>query len=286
MDASVLEQTARDAMNDGRWLECARAYEQLLALIPDGPRSAIWWYDAALAYKFLRDWPKAYELGIEAAARSKRGTRDPAFWNLGIAATVLRDWTTARDAWTGYGLNLTPGTGPIEERYGRNLVRITAGDGYEVVWAQRLCPTRARVLSVPFHPSRRHGEVVVHDGEPTGERIVDGRTYTVFDELLLFEASDVPTVTVTIEAGTSADVDALHALVGDEHDLGIEMLSSAQLLCSCCSVATIEQVRDDVQGGQHNVLIAAPVAQVTELMEQWRTDNPAGRSWRDLHVGA
>ena len=40
------------------------------------------------------------------------------------------------------------------------------------MWVRRLCPTRARVVSVPFDPIRGYGEIVVHDGEPKGDRII------------------------------------------------------------------------------------------------------------------
>lgn len=81
----------------------ADLYEQVLAHVPDEKSSAEkssaeWWYDAALGHRFLRDWEKAYEPGVRAAARSPRGQGDPAYWNLGIATTIRRDWTTARGA--------------------------------------------------------------------------------------------------------------------------------------------------------------------------------------------
>src|SRR5262245_26977781 len=104
---------ARAAWEAEDWARSAAAYERLLEAFPDTPASAAWWFDAALAHKFLRNWPEAYRLGREAAARARRGEQDPAFWNLGIAATVLREWETARDAWTGYGITISPGTGPI-----------------------------------------------------------------------------------------------------------------------------------------------------------------------------
>jgi hypothetical protein len=45
---------------------------------------------------------------------------------------------------------------------------------------------------------------VLHDGEPKGERIVDGRSHSVFDEILLFEASELPAHTVTVSAGAGS----------------------------------------------------------------------------------
>lgn len=81
MDANetTLFEKARAAWDAERWEEAAACYEQLLALRPDAAGSYAWWFDAALAFKFLRNWPKAFELGREAAARSKSRKGDPAF---------------------------------------------------------------------------------------------------------------------------------------------------------------------------------------------------------------
>jgi hypothetical protein len=177
-----LVREARDAWAAQDWELSAALYEQLAVQAPGDPRVGDWWYDAALAQKFRRNWTQAYRLGIHAAAHAARGGQDPAFWNLGIAATIQRDWASARDAWGSFDIELPPGEGPIMGNFGRACVRLAGAHGSEVVWVQRLCPTRARVSNVPFDTSRRCGEIVVHDGEPTGDRVVGDRTYRVFDE--------------------------------------------------------------------------------------------------------
>jgi hypothetical protein len=277
---------AREAWDAADWPRVATLYERLATDAPDDPRTGAWWYDAALAQKFLRNWPEAYRLGIPAAALAPRGEQDPAFWNLGIAATILRDWTTARAAWVGYGITLPPGDGPIDADFGRACVRLNragadrfSAGGAEVVWVQRLCPTRARVINVPFDTSRRFGEVVVHDGEPKGDRVVGDRTYRVFDELLLFEPSDLPTLSVTVTAAEASDLDALGDLL-HSHDLGFEPLRHGVVLCRCCSEGSVEQERVALSGEQR-CLIAAPPEQAREILDSWQSS--PGRAWQDLH---
>ncbi|MGW4907754.1 tetratricopeptide repeat protein [Streptomyces sp. NPDC004270] len=221
-EAEGLINEAYEAWEAEEWLTAAGLFERVLARFPDEERSAVWWYDAALAHKFLRNWAKACALGREAAARAPRGEGDPAFWNLGIAATIQGDWATARDAWAGFGIELPAGEGEIDGRFGAACVRLDTGGEREVVWIDRLCPTRGRVMNVPVTAGRRFGEVVVHDGEPTGRRVVDGREFPVFDELLLLRASELPTLEVTVNAGEAADLDALIALFV-EHDFGAEL---------------------------------------------------------------
>ncbi|MEV7153393.1 hypothetical protein [Streptomyces misionensis] len=68
-EARRLLERAREMWEAQEWLRSAELYEQVLAHYPDEGPSAAWWYDAALAHKFLRNWAKACELGREAAAR-------------------------------------------------------------------------------------------------------------------------------------------------------------------------------------------------------------------------
>ncbi|MFJ5308972.1 tetratricopeptide repeat protein [Streptomyces sp. NPDC088350] len=279
-EARRLLQQARTAWEAEEWLRSADLYEQLLAHFPDEKASEAWWYDAALAHKFLRNWAKAYELGREAAARAPRGKGDPAYWNLGIAATIQGDWATARDAWAGFGIELPDGEGPIETRFGPACVRLDTGGQREVVWIERLCPTRGKVVNVPVTGGRRYGEIVVHDGEPTGQRIYDGVEVPVFDELLLFVASELPTLEVTVSAAEADDLEALLALF-TEHGFGAEPASSVRVLCACCSEGTHEQKRV-VNAGAQQVSLAAPEEDARRLLERWAGETVIGRSWSGL----
>ncbi|MCC5475946.1 hypothetical protein [Streptomyces barringtoniae] len=127
---------------------------------------------------------------------------------------------------------------------------------------------------------RRFGEIVVHDGEPKGRRVVDGREYPVFDELLLFEASGLPTFTVTVNAGEAADIEALvEPFVAQGY--GAEPASSFELLCACCSEGTLERGHS-VHGGAQQVSLAASEEEARRLLDQWVTQTPSGRAWSGL----
>jgi hypothetical protein len=56
------------------WQRAGPLLEAAVRQNPDARGAEKLRFDAALAYKFLRAWPKAYELGIQAAARAVRGT--------------------------------------------------------------------------------------------------------------------------------------------------------------------------------------------------------------------
>ena len=278
-ETALLEQ-ARTAWDGKQWDVAAMRYEQLLALCPDAPESAAWWYDAALAYKFLRNWPKAFELGRQAAARAEPGEQDPAFWNLGIAATIQGEWAVARQAWADYGIAVPGGDGEeIHGDFGTACVRLT-GDSPEVVWVRRICPARARVTSIPFG-DRRFGEIVVHDGAPNGERVVDGRRYPVFDELLLWRDSGTSTFRANVSCRAAADLEELGDLV-DAAGLAVEPVSSMVVHPRAQSEGSVELNPDAAKAGEHDVLLAAPdLAAAQAVLESWAS-NGAGRGWSDL----
>ncbi|GAA2584673.1 hypothetical protein GCM10010435_73230 [Winogradskya consettensis] len=244
-----------------------------------GEMAAATWFDAALAYKFARDWPRAYETGKIAVTHVRRGAEEPAFWNLGTVATILGDWATARDCWDGYGLSVPPGSGPINEDFGPTCVRLR--DVGEVVWALRLCPTRARVISVPFDPSRRFGEVVVHDGAPNGERTTGDLTVPVFDELVLAEESPLATLSVLVNADQPADLHDLQVAFS-RRSLGIEILASRVDLCTCCSESSIRQESRDYANEQR-LFLGATQDDARTLLEEWAGAAPTARTWANLH---
>ena len=282
-EAKRLIEQAYAAWDAEEWQRAADLYERVLAHFPDEKPSAGWWYDAALGHKFLRNWDKAYELGVQAAARAPRGEGDPAFWNLGIAATIRRDWAVARDAWAGFGLDVPDGEGEIEGRFGHACVRLDTDGEREVVWIERLCPTRGRVVNVPVTGGRRYGEIVLHDGQPNGERVLDGTTFPVFDELLLFEVSDLPTLQVTVAVGESADLEALVALFAD-HDFGAETADSLTVHCACCSEGTIHKEHTPARTGAQRLSLAAPDEDARRLLDRWAAEKAIGRSWSGLEI--
>jgi tetratricopeptide (TPR) repeat protein len=312
-EAMELLKRGEDAAQIEDWVVVAACYEEFLGTFPDTPISAELWFDAALANKFLRNWPKAYELSRQAVLRAGEPAGNPAWWNLGIAATMVGDWATAREAWTRYGVRLAPGEGEIEDGFGTALVRLgradrvaagraaladseadaadaadatDATDSAEVVWVRRICPTRARVLSVPYG-DRRFGEIVVHDGAPTGERRLGDHTYPVFDELALWQPSELATWRAQVTAPAPEDMTALTDAFHDQ-GLAMEPVDSLRQHCADCGHGSIytHDTHDTVLTGARDVLMAAPDEQTaTTILQAWAVAGP-GRAWHAIHAGA
>jgi len=218
------------------------------------PESFHAWYEAALHAKAVRDWTLC-------AARNKRalslftpvaaadfGGANPAAWNLGIAATALGDWTTARQAWSVYGFaELDQDSGPIDVNYGRAPIRLNPdrpslalqqlphfGDT-EVVWCWRRSPAHAVIASVPLPESgHRFGDVILHDGQPKGTRRLGDREVSVLDELAKLQDSRAPTWQAVVTGATPGDFDVLGDL-GGSRGLGVDDWSGIDVMCADCS---------------------------------------------------
>ncbi len=192
------------------------------------------WFNRGLVAKSQRRWADCMAFNRKAATLDPNDP--PAWWNLGIAATALGDWKTAREAWSRYGISVPEGAGPIDMNLGLVPIRVSPAGNAEVVWCRRLDPARALIRNVPMAESGRgYGDLVLHDGEPKGTRSIEGREVPVFDELQLLTPGRLHTFRVTVTAPAPADVEELDASTVDD-ELQIEdWTSSLRWLCKSCS---------------------------------------------------
>jgi tetratricopeptide (TPR) repeat protein len=209
-------------------------YERALLL---DPNRAATHYNIGLVHKYRGAW--AESLNHNRRASDLRPDDEAANWNMGIAATALRDWTSAREAWRRVGLQIADGDGPIEENFGITPVRLNPNGAGEVVWGRRIDPVRVVIENIPYPDSGfRAGDVVLHDGAPVGERQSNGRTYSVFNVLELFEQSANSTFEVEVRALHAADLETLTAAL-DEAQIDHEVwTTNVRTLCKLCSEGT------------------------------------------------
>lgn len=180
--ADRLFEAAREAGDDD---EALALYAQFLALRPDHAAAH---YNVGLIHKYRGDWQASRE------ANRRAVELDPADeasnWNLAIAATALNDWHTAREVWHRLGYGIAPGDQPIAADFGRALTRLNPDGDPEVVWGRRVDPVRLHIENVPLPSSGyRFGDVVLHDGAATGQRVSEGREYAVFNAFGLHQPS-------------------------------------------------------------------------------------------------
>jgi len=216
-------------------------YERALTL---DPNRAVTHYNIGLVHKYRGAW--AESLHHNRRASDLRPDDEAANWNMGIAATALRDWAAAREAWRRVGLQIREGDGPIQGDFGITPVRLNPDDKGEVVWGTRIDPVRVVLGNIPYPDSGfRAGDVVLHDGAPVGERQSNGRTYSVFNVLELFEASANSTYEAEVRARDAADLEALtEALDAAQVDHEV-WTTNVRILCRQCSEGTPHQHADE-----------------------------------------
>jgi tetratricopeptide (TPR) repeat protein len=266
-EADELNEQGRVHLDEGELDHALRLFRRSVELRPD---MAVAWFNIGLVHKWRREWPACADANLRAAELMAE-PQHPAWWNLGIAATATGNWTLARRAWEGLGLEL-PGTdGPIEGDFGLGAVRLQPVG--EVVWGLRLDPCRMRVLNVPLPDSgHRWNDVVLHDGEPRGRRTLEGRDYSVFDEILRLTPSASPTIDAEVVCPGERDREVLVQLFDDAGYGAEDWTESLHLLCKACSEGDPDHIHEPVRRPweeRRRVGLSAPDAMARELLRVW-----------------
>ncbi|HET6432892.1 hypothetical protein [Dyella sp.] len=260
---------------------CSRAGDEDAALalyakcVVLDPGYAGAFYNMGLIHKYRGEWEQSFASNARAYELSPGD--EASRWNLAIAATALRRWSVARRAWRDNGLDVPGGEGPITMDLGMTPVRLHPEGSGEVVWAQRIDPVRARIISIPFPESGfRLGDVVLHDGAAAGARVVDGREYPVFNVLELFESSGSCTYVLELRASTADRVASLERVA---NDVGITMedwTADVRSLCRQCSEGIPHDTHDHLPEPTWQVersigLAAVDRSQIDALVEACST---------------
>lgn len=204
-----------------------------LALRVD-PTWSVPWYNLGLQAKYRGRWQESYELNQRAHLLDP--SDESACWNLGIAATALRNWPEARRAWRDYGIELSTEQGEVRMPPVQACVRLNPDEAGEVVWGERLDPARIAILSVPLPESgHRFHDIVLHDGASGGTRVdSNGKEVPVFNELSIWQVSEYSTYRVALQVPGEEAIQPLVDLCVQEK-LGVEDWSTLRVLCAECS---------------------------------------------------
>lgn len=242
------------------------------------------WYNLGFQAKYEGRWGQSLRFNKRAAALSPRD--QAGWWNLGIAATALRNWPEARHAWKAAGCNLPDGAGEVSMPPVTACVRLNPEQAGEVVWGERLDPARIRVLNVPLPESkRRYRDIILNDGAANGTRTWNGEDFPVFDELEVWERSPFSTFHVQMKFPDEEAEIGLAKLCA-QHEFGVEDWSTIRLLCRKCSQGHPEPhecVNVPADGFRNFGLAARSRMEVEKVLGQW-VQLGAGRSWNNLEL--
>ncbi len=152
---------------------------------------------------------------------------ESAWQNLAIAATALKKWLIARNAWNHLGFEFPKNNKAIKMNLGRIPVRINSNSKPEIIWATRIDPARAIIESIPQPSSdRRFQDVVLVDATVSGYHIKNGKKIPVYDELQLLKPSRKWTFVTLLKTSNPADILALDRLCAKAR-LGFDNWSNA-----------------------------------------------------------
>lgn len=246
------------------------AFQKALQHAPKWPTP---WYNLGLTYKYMGEWQESCRCNAEAVRLEP--ANEAAIWNLGIAATALRNWPEARRAWSLFGFPVSAGDSPPELDLGLGPIRINPDGGAEVIWAHRIDPARAILMNIPLPESNhRHGDLVLDDGAAVGYRRVDGRDLPVLNELALLVPSHKETFEVTITVNT------MEELVEFEEACQVagcatDDWSAMQMLCKACSEGHPHDHPEPEIQGEHRFAVAAGSLQaVQSAVSNWLAATP------------
>ena len=268
--------------NNGRIDEAIALYRKIINLSPNWSSP---YYNLGLIYKYQCDWRESFYYNQKAIETDVNN--EAAYWNLGIAATALNDWKTARQAWNFFGLKLDVNDDELNMTLGSTPVRLSPNS--EVVWARRIDPARTLIESVPLPESkRRFNDLLLNDGAPVGYRIANGIEYPVFNELQVLTVSNYKTFSVVTETDNQDKIDQLGHLC-DREGIGFEDWTTVRILCRQCSEGIPHEQHDHdnkVSAGAIRTFGLAAIDKntVEEILKEWRISTATNYSDIELEL--
>jgi hypothetical protein len=230
-DAEELNQRGLDLSDQG---DDAGAEASYRTAIDVDPTWAAPYYNLGLLCKYQSRWQDS--LAWNQRAVEMDTDHEAAWWNLGIAATALSNWAEARRAWAQCGMRVPAGDGPPDFNFGSTPVRLDPNGDGEVVWAHRIDPARAAILSVPLPESPHNtGDIVLTDGAADGFRKIGEVEYPVFNVLSLLQPSSLRKYIIELATVHPEAVDVLERVATELGGAAEDWGRSTNILCAKCS---------------------------------------------------
>lgn len=270
--AEQLNEKGMRLRDEGDIVRAEEAYRAAMSLDPDWSAPV---YNLGLLCKYEGRWTESFDFNSRAAELAPND--QASWWNLGIAATALGNWLEARRAWAACGLTPPAGHGPPDFGWGVTPVRLNPEWDGEVVWARRIDPARAQIVSIPLPTSRfQWRDVVLIDGAVEGERIVGQRKYPVFNVLQRLVRSAHRKYVIEL---ISVDSNLFAALekCAEDRDAAIENWGvSTRILCHECSRGLPHEHTDDdgAPAHPHCGLAARDRDHADAIITAWLAENP------------
>ena len=176
-------------------------------------------------YRSRNEWKPTLHYCLKAV---EHNPFDENIWEtMGLAATALGDWVTARYAWNQLGFQFKNSAEALRLDLGVVPVRLNPFTQPEVVAVHRIDPVRATIESIPQPSSgRRYKDLILIESKPSARFFQQNKKLPVHDEVQLLKQSAWRTYAVLLHTSAQSDVDILANLCM-EAGLGFDNWSNA-----------------------------------------------------------
>lgn len=227
-------------------------------------------------YRSRMEWKPTFHYCLKAV---EHNAFDENLWEtLGIAATALGEWETARYAWNQLGFHFKPSTEALHLDLGIMPVRLNPSTQPEIVAARQIDPVRCVIESIPQPSSgRRYKDLILVENKPnpTGIFYLQNKKLPIHDELQLLKSSNWLTYSVLLHTSSQADVDTLANLCLSAN-LGFDNWSNATRFFQPNLHRNVAEYFDQTVFGKQErevflvAMAAKQPAEVEAVLESWR----------------
>ncbi len=176
-------------------------------------------------YRSRQEWKPTFHYCLRAV---EHNPFDENLWEtLGLAATAIGEWETARYAWNQLGFHFKKTDEELHLDLGVVPVRLNPFTQPEIVAVRRIDPVRAIIESIPQPSSgRRYKDLVLIESKPNARLVQQSKKLPIHDELQLLKQSPWRTFATLLHTDSQRDVDTLANLCL-ETNLGFDNWSNA-----------------------------------------------------------
>lgn len=176
-------------------------------------------------YRSRQEWKPTFHYCLRAV---EHNPFDENLWEtLGLSATAIGEWETARYAWNQLGFHFKKSDEELDLDLGVVPVRLNPFTQPEIVAVRRIDPVRATIESIPQPSSgRRYKDLILMESKPNARLFHQNKKLPVHDELQLLKQSPWRTFTTLLHTDSLRDVDTLANLCL-EAGLGFDNWSNA-----------------------------------------------------------
>ncbi len=227
-------------------------------------------------YRSRMEWKPTFHYCLKAV---EHNAFDENLWEtLGIAATALGEWETARYAWNQLGFHFKSSAEALHLDLGILPIRLNPSTQPEIVAARRIDPVRCVIESIPQPSSgRRYKDLILVENKPnpTGIFYLQNKKLPIHDELQLLKSSNWLTYSVLLHTSSQADVDTLANLCLSAN-LGFDNWSNATRFFQPNLHRNVAEYFDQTVFGKQErevflvAMAAKQPAEVEAVLESWR----------------